>query len=460
MKLREKVFPGKTGKEILMRSRRYRVFTCFIIGIVLTGAILLRDGQCQDKDQDKALPEWNRDISFFPILCYDPLHGWGNEHVKRPHGLESIKACHFNVGGFVHTKDIAECEKLGLKAIVYGDTDAVTLEQCRIMWSDRTLTDADVEEKIRKMVKRTGSSKSVMGYFICDEPSAWMFPRLAKAVECVKKYAPGKLAYINLFPDYARLGDPNTSQLGTKTYIEYLERFVTEVKPQMLSYDNYIVQYSMDMSKKSRAKSYYRNLLAVRQVAIKHGLPFWQIISSNQIRSYTTIPSPANLYFQAYTTLAAGARGVTWYTYYSQGYNYAAIDKNGRKTLTWYFLKDLNRQLSILGPIMNRMKSTGVYFTSPPPVELESLPMLPGKLVKQVEAKTPIMVGEFKGDDGRDYVMIVNLSLRESVLFKIVTQDKKKKEINVISPTDGKLTPLDKERGYWLVAGQGVLLRL
>jgi len=130
---------------------------------------------------------------------------------------------------------------------------------------------------------------------------------------------------------------------------------------------------------------YYGDLLEVRRVAMKHGLPFWNIVSSNQIRRNTTIPSPANLLFQAYTTLAVGGRGVSWYTYYSgagqRGYAYAPIDKSGNKTDTWRYLQLVNRHIRTIGPMMNRLKSTGVFFTSPPPVE--GLPLLPGRLLKE-----------------------------------------------------------------------------
>jgi hypothetical protein len=54
------------------------------------------------------------------------------------------------------------------------------------------------------------------------------------------------------------------------------------------------------------AAVYYRDLIEVGRVASKHGLPFWNVVASNQIRNFTPIPSPANLAFQAYTTLAAG----------------------------------------------------------------------------------------------------------------------------------------------------------
>ncbi len=112
----------------------------------------------------------------------------------------------------------------------------------------------------------------------------------------VKKYAPGKLAYINLFPDYATIGAPDKSQLGTDNYTEYLERFVNEVKPQALSYDNYMVEISMDLTNTAKAASYYRNLLEVRRVGAEHNLPFLNIVTANQIRLFTTPPSPANLH--------------------------------------------------------------------------------------------------------------------------------------------------------------------
>ena len=262
-----------------------------------------------------------------------------------------------------------------------------------------------------------------------DEPGAPAFPALAKAVAAVKKYAPGKLAYINLFPSYATVGAPDKSQLGTATYTEYLERFVNEVQPQIISYDNYMVQYSDDLVDTQKAAIYYADLLEVRRVAQKYGLPFWNIVSCNQIRKETTIPSPANLAFQAYTTLAAGGRGVSWYKYYQDGYAYAPIDDSGEKTLTWQYLRAVNHQLRVLGPMMNRLTSTGVFFTSPPPVT--DLPLLPGTVVKEVQstasprglsdAKPPIMVGEFRDEQGRDWVMLVNLSLEKSTNIRLTT---------------------------------------
>ena len=399
---------------------------------------------------------------LFPVMPWDVLHGWKEPYRNPKQGLESIAECNFTMAGFVTPEDIPLCEKLGLAAIIApAKSDKPWFGKWREMNAEQ------IDRAVKQMVEASGDSPAVLGYFIMDEPGSPTFPALARAVAAVKKYAPGKLAYINLFPSYATVGAPDKSQLGTATYTEYLERFVNEVRPQLISYDNYMVQYSDDLKDKTKAAIYYADLLEVRRVAQKYGLPFWNIVSCNQIRPQTTIPSPANMAFQAYTTLAAGGRGVSWYKYYQDGYAYAPIAKSDEKTMTWRYLQVVNHQLRTLGPIMNRLTSTGVFFTSPPAVK--DLPLLPGKVVREVQstasprglsdAQPPIMVGEFQDEGGHDYVMLVNLSLDRSANIKISTV-KPHKTRQIFSAEDGRLLPLDEENGHWLLAGNGVLIKL
>jgi hypothetical protein len=391
----------------------------------------------------------------FPILPWDVVHVPTNPLRSAKNGLGSIAECNFTVAGFVRAEDLPLCRKLGLAAILATGEDWIKVPE------------KEIDGRVKQMVAATAGDPTVLGYFIVDEPGVASFPTLGKIVAAVKKYAPGKLAYINLFPSYATVGAPDASQLGTATYTEYLERFVAEVKPQFLSYDDYMVQYSDDMKDEKQAAIYYSDLLEIRRVSQKHGLPFWNIVSCTQILPPAAIPSPANFAFQAYTTLAAGGRGVTWYKYYEDGYAYAPIDHAGEKTPTWRYLQVVNRQVRILGPIMNHLRSTGVFFTSPPPVK--SLNLLPGRLVKGVESKAsprgfvqatpPLMVGEFTDEKGTDFVMLVNLSLERSTNIKFETV-KPHKVKQVLSSEDGRWLPLDEKNGHWLPPGHGVLIRL
>jgi len=396
---------------------------------------------------------------LFPIMPWDPLHGWKSPYSSPKQGLESIAQCQFTLAGFVQPGDLPLCERLGLAAIMAppdGERPAAG------RWT--ALSDEQIDRTVRQVVESAGGSPAVLGYFLTDEPGAPAFPALAKAVRAVKKYAPGKLAYINLFPSYATVGAPNKSQLGTATYTEYLERFVHEVRPQFLSYDNYMTQYSDDLQDPQKAANYYADLLEVRRIAQKYGLPFWNTVSCNQIRKQTAIPSPANLAFQAYTTLAAGGRGLSWFKYYRGVY--APIDGAGDRTVTWRYLQVVNRQVRVLGPILNRLTSMGLFFSSPP---ASSLPVLPGRVVEGVQAtasprgfsqtEPPILVGEFQDPRGCDYLMLVNLSLERSANVQIRTRrDYRSKQL--ISAEDGRLRPLDEQNGAWLPAGHGLLLCL
>ena len=376
--------------------------------------------------------------------------------------LPGVVECGYTLAGFVLPEHLHRCDKLGLKTFV-----AINGAN----WID--MTDEEIDERIRTTVEQSKGHDCVIGYYLIDEPGAKSFPALAKAVAAVKKHAPGKIAYINLFPRYAStdtVENPN-SQLQTQSFTEYLERYVQEVKPQFISYDNYMVEYSDDMQNLSAAAMYYADLLEIRGIALKYNLPFWNIVSCNRIQTLTPPPSPARFAFQAYTTLAAGGRGIGWFIYYSReslGFSHSPIDNQGRRTVSWHYQQAINTHINTLGPIMNRLTSTGVYFTTPTPTR--NLPELPGKLVSNVETtasprghirkKPAFMVGEFVDREGNEYVMLVNLSLEHSARFHM-KMVKDYASIEKFSPIDGSLAPLiTDETGEWVLPGHGILLKL
>jgi len=403
----------------------------------------------------------NYDGIKFPTKFY-PILPWNN--VDSGDSLKDIADCNFNTVFILRPNDIHRVEKLGLKAIMYMDFHVKPdINNLRLF---RNLTDQEIENKVINLISITGNSKAIIGYFLMDEPSALDFHALGVAVAAIKKYARGKLIYINLLPNYATLSKLNqiNSQLGTKTYTEYLERYINEVKPQFISYDNYMVPFSMNLKDKESASSYYTNLLEIRQISLKYNLPCWNTVCSNQIRKNTPIPTLHSLLFQAYTSLAAGYNGILWYTYLHTGYDYCPIDKNKNKTATWYSLQEVNRQISSLGSLMNQLVSTGVYFTSPAPDE--SLPLLPGNVVESVNSDGPMMIGEFVNDIGKRYVMIVNLSLDHSVKFAFSSKIAQGNTWVISMNKDKYQMPKMKKRdmsnyksGYLLKAGEGVLIK-
>ncbi|MGZ4972299.1 MAG: beta-galactosidase [Limisphaerales bacterium] len=429
------------------------IFKFYLLAFLVTFAISTPAATPLDYS-DVSKPE------FFPIMTWDPQHGWTKPFADQPkNGLEAIAECNFNTGGFVFPADLARCEKLGLGGILLPlENDFTNWDYFHTWWK---MSDAEIDGRIKRLVSAAGSSAAFAGVFIVDEPHVREFPGLAKAVAAVKKYAPGKLAYINLHPITATINASERELVGTDSYTNYLERFVNEVHPQVLSYDNYVVQYSNDLKDEEKAASYFQNLLEVRRVGQKYHLPYLNIVSSNEIKPYTPIPSPGNMLLQAYTTVAAGYRGVTWYTFYSRGYAYAPIDNNGNRTLTFEYLNTVNRQIATLAPILCRLESTGVFFSKPAPAA--DLTTLPGKLIEAVTSSTPVMVGEFSGAretsaSQERYAMVVNLSLESTTQLHLMAADQRL--IKIVSAVDRSLSNYDAKNGLWLNPGQGVLLAL
>jgi hypothetical protein len=386
---------------------------------------------------------------FYPILPWDPQHGWDSSVQTRKQGLASIAEGHFGLAGFVSCDDLQLCDQLGLGAILYDHI----LNPNHLKWND--LSEQQVDQIVRQWVSEAKDNPAVYGYYLKDEPGANEFPGLARAVAAVARHAPGKIAYINLFPNYATLGAHDLSQLQTATYEDYLDRFCSEVHPPFISYDNYQVQFSMDLQDTKQAAGYFINLLQVRAAALKYNLPWRQIVSSNQIRPHTTIPSPANLMLQAYTSLAAGASSVDWYTYYQGGYAYAPIDDNDERTQTWYYLAEVNRELKLVGPQINKLRSLAVYLYD---YEIPGYTALPFEMRELIGSTEPLMLGSFGGEDGMRYGMIVNLSLSHSarITIKLLMAEGRLQQFSTVT---GRFTPYSTTQPLWLVAGQGILLR-
>jgi hypothetical protein len=385
--------------------------------------------------------------------------------------LNGMADCYFNIADCSDAKhqNFSLAKKRGLGVVL-------SAEGKRIQGGDwMKMSDQEIDAYVKKEIESGKRNKTIIAYHLCDEPSVFAFPKLAVAVAAVHKYAPGIFAAINLYPNYATLMTYNkTTQRGTATYKEYLDKYVEIVKPDFIIYDNYMIQFSMDQEVKPRAAQYYTNLMDVREVALRNNLPWYNAISGNQIRFFTVIPTMSNLLLQAYTSLAAGVGGIRWYTYMNENYNYAPTNNNFQKQLTWYYQREVNRQLSILGPMMKTLKSTGVYFTAP--AIDPSLPLLPGKVVTGVECKEPLMIGEFESKKGNKYVMVVNLSLEKSARFILNTKipnerifvvsavdepyfseiTKPKTDVKASTPEQIKLK---EQKAYWLAAGQGVLIK-
>lgn len=353
--------------------------------------------------------------------------------------FQTIKDCGFNLAGFVWPDKIELVKQAGLQCLVIESSTHVGDAEV-------ALDQAEIDKRVEALVKKVGDNPAVYGYYLRDEPSAGAFPGLGRWAAAFAKFAPDALPYINLLPNYA-----NAGQLGTPTYEEYLESFVQAVKPKFLSYDHYAL-----MDDGSLRGGYFQNLEAVRKAALKHNLPFWNIVLSNAHFNYAE-PTPAGFRFQAYTTLAYGARGISYFTYFAPhvgNYRLAPIDQFGHKTPTWDMLREVNLRIHKLGPVYLTLKSINVFHHPDVPEGCSGIAT--SKLLKSVDGAS-LLVGEFEGPNGEPYVMIVNKDLHKSTPFGL--QFKDAGQVTRVSAYTGSTDPWGGE-DCWLAAGQGMLLGL
>ncbi len=272
------------------------------------------------------------------------------------------------------------------------------------------------------------------GYLMRDEPSAADFPALRQQVDAVREARPGRLAYINLFPNYA-----NAGQLGTNTYEEHVARFVDEVRPEVLSMDHY-PQFKPGRDGRD---AYCANLDVMRRHSLRAGIPFWNFFNTMPYGSHTD-PTEAQLRWQVFTSIAYGAKGVLYFCYYTPGGGEfpkggAIITTDDRRTNHYYQARRINEQLRNLGPTLMKLTSTGVYRLGPDDDPRESLEGCPITSISGAsrDPSPDYLIGVFRHADGRRAVMLNNYRFAYTA-WPTVTFDVDAAEVVEVDPWSGR----------------------
>lgn len=372
------------------------------------------------------------------------LMAWGTSPAS-PARLREMREAGLNISGFCAPQDVKKVAAAGLSCFVSDP------RVNGYSW-DHMPPAGELQNKIAAAVDAVKGDPAVLGFFLRDEPSAAFFPGLGEAAAMLKKAAPGKWSYVNLFPTYA-----SQSQLGAGSYEQYVEEYIRLVHPPFLSYDNYSLRDGR------MGDAFYTNLEIIRRLSLQAGIPFWNVVLSDSLFNYMD-PSDATLRLQVYSTLAYGGRGVSYFTYFNPdvgNFRMAPIDAFGHRTATWFALRRVNNEVNALAPWLTKLHSTGVYHSAPVPPQ--SKPLSDSRLVESVTAHganttPPFFIGEFEDENGASYLMLVNEDLEHSMSFEIKLRQTGAK-LDRISPYSGKEQPLAGEMN-WLAPGAGVLLRV
>ena len=415
------------------------------LSLLLAVSLVLTNPTSASADEDKkfSIVAWNMINPENPALGY----------FKDPNQFEIMKDCGFNVAGMLTPSLLYSAEQAGMKGWLMVPELHSALD--RLAFEKVPPTDQMIEQIVEKMVKEYDKNPAVYGYYVKDEPSASLFPLIAKIGAEIEKQSK-KPWYVNLLPTYASA----VSQLGSESYDAYVRDFIKICKPKYLAYDHYAL-----MEGGKYRPGYWENMNRFYSIAKEHDLPVIPVVQSVAHCIYRDM-TEADLLFQVFSHLAYGAKGIQYFTYFTPrlgNYRNAPIDQFGSKTPTWYLVQKINRRLDILAPkLMDLEWVRSYHFGNAIPVEYGVVAADEFSLVKEVknhDGTTPnVLIGELTDPSGANYVMVVNKDLSYSINVAM-TFKTTPKSMHEFGRWSGKLEPWTGENA-WLAPGEGVLMKV
>lgn len=302
-------------------------------------------------------------------------------------------------------------------------------------------------------VKALRNDKQNAGYFLIDEPSTNRFPELAAWAKKIRQADDKRLLYLNLLPNYA------PSELyGTKTYKQYVERFIHEVGLGFVSFDHYPILSDGDNT--YLRDNYYENLEDVSSVCRKAEVPFWGFALATAHGSYPVM-TRAMLRLQVFSNLAYGAQGLQYFTYWTPepsaqaGLNYrnAPIDKNGKRTEVFDLIKELNAEVRRLTPVFLGASIIDVAHTGKKiPLGTHSLERLPSAF-RNIGSNGEGFIVSYYTNHNNNYLMVVNRDLQHRQQAHVEATEKVRRILS-----DGTTAPASVySSDLWLEPGDYLL---
>ena len=268
------------------------------------------------------------------------------KEIKEANFTLAFPACIGGASVEQNKKILDFCQQVGLKAMIMDGRMVHSIEG-----------NADRKRALDTMVADYREHPALFGYHIVDEPSAPAFAGIAEVMGFLKEKDPAHPGYVNLMPTYGR----DHGVLGTATYDEYVRKFAEIVKPSLISYDHY------HFTDKGDRPDFFENIQTVRQVARDHKLPFWNIVLCTQHGWYRNLTEP-ELRFEAMQTLAFGAHGLLWFTYWlppgmpaEEKWGHAMINADGSRTPHYDMIKKINSDAKAIGDVLVKSESITVY---------------------------------------------------------------------------------------------------
>lgn len=352
-------------------------------------------------------------------------------------------ASEVSIARYKEIRDAGFTFVIGFREIEHGEATVIKALDCaqanglKYLVSDERVKNLQLTEmdQLGPLIAPYTSHPAYMGHLFFDEPGTGEFERLAALAERYYSLVPDGLAYINLLPTYAK-----PHQLGTDSYADYADQYLAAFKPKVLSYDHYPLY--LDTIK----PDYFENLWLISEACRQHGVPFWLFIQTLSFNNRYREPNEAEIRWQVNLSLAFGAVGIQYFTYWSpddwrgETFGEALIGKDGSRTKQYEWVKRMNAELASVGPVLQRLQPEGILVCGEVPNGIERAWQSFGP-VTALEGD-PVIAGCFSAQGQPAALFVVNLSYAEQAESVIVFAQAEPLSIR-LEPGEGKLIPLD-----------------
>ncbi len=309
------------------------------------------------------------------------------------------------------TAFLDEMHAHGMKAFVYiGD----------LLFSNFRENPEDFRAVFERAYHDFGHHPATLGFFIGDEPlHEDEFRACVTAYNIMREVAPELTPLLNFNPYWLGI---ETDFLGGKPFATWLDDFIDASGCPLICYDCYV---QMNPEEEG-TNMYFLNLNLYTAAAKRKGIQVWNTLLSVGHFRYR-VPSEDDLRWQLSTTVASGCNGILWFLYYGQNnqnnYRGSPVDELGEESETYAAMRRVQllfhrRYGELIMSLKHEKtwhfcKGYGGYplyltYEIPHLRKCESVHGLPG------------IISSFRGEDGAQYLVLVNNSQKESGLFQLI----------------------------------------
>jgi len=315
------------------------------------------------------------------------------------------------------------------------------------------------------------------GWLVWDEPKRPEMFEAAKTIAWLKQTYPDTLVYSNAYPRGAALERYYGGELpaGGYSYEQYLRDFAKIMDPDVLMFDMYIFREG------GGTGNPFPTMMDARKVGLETGKPYWAFVQSHadERRGYR-MPSESDIRMQVFSHLTVGFTGIAYFTYEDQ--QGPAMISNGtrQRRPIYYHVARLNQEVLHIGQALRYLDNVNVWYLPgdgnqvPSAVQRwpEAQSPIPALRAVRIEGQSAkwkdILIGAFRDDAGRDYLMLTNLwhaaqaSTSQRALTISLELDSRITTVGRLSRETGRPESLAVQNGQLkltLPGGTGELLR-